>query len=451
MEEKDTVEFKTSTSEIKEIIKSIAAFANTKGGKILIGVSDSGKILGVQIGKGTIKDLINRIAQDTDPIIHPKITVKEIDGKKIIEVDVRESFDKLVLTDGRPYKRVGNTTRKMSKDEYEHRILEKHKDKLQFDSQICVDARLKDIDPGKVRWFLDKAKEMRDFDVPARISVKDALERFEVANNGQFTNTAILLFGKKPQKYFVQSKIRCGRMKGTSGYDFIDMKILGGTISELREAAMKFLTEHIRHAVYFDSNQRYDKWEYPLRAFEEVITNALAHRDYFSNSDIQLSIYDNRIEIWNPGELPKPLKPEDLKHKHKSIPRNKLLANQLFLIKHIERWGMGTNRVVEEMKQNNLPEPEFKNLSGGFEVTLYGPGKSFEKEIEKEKTHSLEINERQKKAVEYVKEKESISNKEYRHIFRVSAATAKRELQELVRKGICKEKGAGPSLKYLIQ
>ena len=188
------------------------------------------------------------------------------------------------------------------------------------------------------------------------------------------------------------------------------MKILEGTIPELRERAMKFIMDHIRHGVFFDANKRYDRWEYPLRAIEEALNNALAHRDYFSNADIQLSICDDRIEVWNPGELLPPLQLDDLKREHKSIPRNKFLADKLFLIKYIEEWGKGTNRIVDEILENKLPEPEFKNYSGGFAVVLYGPGKSFEEKIEKEKLHILEINERQKKAIEYIKEKGSIGS-----------------------------------------
>ena len=173
---------------------------------------------------------------------------------------------------------------------------------------------------------------------------------------------------------------------------------------------MKFIMDHIRHGVFFDANKRYDRWEYPLRAIEEALNNALAHRDYFSNAEIQLSIYDDRIEVWNPGELLPPLQLDDLKREHKSIPRNKFLADKLFLIKYIEEWGKGTNRIVDEILENKLPEPEFKNYSGGFAVVLYGPGKSFEEKIEKEKLHILEINERQKKAIEYIKEKGSIGS-----------------------------------------
>jgi len=145
------------------------------------------------------------------------------------------------------------------------------------------------------------------------------------------------------------------------------------------------------------------------------------------------------------------LTPEDLKKKHKSIPRNKLLADKLFLIKYIEQWGKGTNRVMEEMKQNNLPEPEFQNLSGGFEVTLIGPGRTFEQEIEKQKLHVLEINERQKSAIEYLKENEVISRKTYMKLNKISNKTAFLELKNLVEKNIMVKEGKGRAVTYRLK
>ncbi|MCL0034147.1 hypothetical protein M1M94_01455 [Thermodesulfovibrionales bacterium] len=229
------------------------------------------------------------------------------------------------------------------------------------------------------------------------------------------------------------------------------MKVLEGTIPELREKAMKFILEHIKHGIFFDANRRYDKWEYPLRALEEVLNNALAHREYFSNAEIQLSIYDDRIEVWNPGELPSPLTLEDLRREHKSIPRNKFLADKLFLIKYIEEWGRGTNRIIDEMRENELPEPEFKNYSGGFAVTLYGPGKSFEEKIEKEKLHILEINERQKKAIEYLKTNDIISTKIYIRLNKVSDKTAFLELKDLLIKNILMKEGKGRATIYKLK
>ena len=151
--ESETLEFKESLSGWKEIIETISAFSNTKGGTILIGINDSGKIKGVDIGKSTLEDLANKIKENSDPKIYPHINTKAIDGKSIIIIDVKESSDHLILAFGRPLKRMSKSTMRMSKDEYENLILEKHKDKLQFDTQICPKATIRDIDKEKVRWF----------------------------------------------------------------------------------------------------------------------------------------------------------------------------------------------------------------------------------------------------------------------------------------------------------
>jgi len=447
--ESTVIEWKQSLAQINDIIQTIAAFANTEGGRVFIGVTDAGEIGGVQIGKGKIEDLTNQIAQHTDPKIFPKITVKKINGKDVIIIDVRESRDHLVLAFGRPYQRVGRSTVKMSKDEYERLILDKHKNKLQFDEMICRGAALNDIDPVKVRRFLEKAKEEGRLSIPEKVSIQEALEYLKVLDNRRLNNAAILLFGKDPQKFFVQAKIRAGRIKGSDGYDFLDTRVLEGTISELREGAMRFIAEHIKKAVFFDSNQRYDRWEYPLRALEEALNNALAHRDYSANGDIQLAIYDDRIEIWNPGELPKQLTPVQLKGKHKSIPRNQFLADKLYLIKYIERWGKGTNRIVEEMRKEHLPDPVFENISGGFEITLIGPGKSFEKMIEDIKFHKIDLNDRQKKAVEFIKKEGQLTRPVYCQINDIGETYAKKEINDLIKKRVIKRMGGGKNTYYV--
>lgn len=448
--ESTTVERKQSLSEMDAIVETAVAFANTEGGRIFIGVSPEGKVVGVQIGKGTIEKLVNQIAQHTDPKLYPKVTVKNIHGKEVVVIEVKESHDRLVLAFGRPYKRAGRSTVKMTKDEYERLIFEKHKDKLQFDEAVCKGASLKDIDAAKVSWFLDKAKDEKRLIVPAKTSVKDALARLNLLKGSKPNNTAILLFGKQPQKFFVQAKIRVARFKGSEGNDYLDMKVLEGTIPDLREKALAFIAEHTKHAVFFDANQRFDKWEYPFRALEEILNNALAHRDYWSNADTHLSIYDGRIEVWNPGELPKPLTPAMLKRKHLSIPRNRFLAERLFYIKYIEHWGKGTNRVVEAMRAEKLADPIFEELSGGFNVTLRGPGKAFAKAIEDQKLHKLDLNDRQKKAIEYLKAKGEISRKKYAEISGVSLRQANKDLNDLLQKKVIVQIGMGRSTRYRV-
>lgn len=185
--ESTTIEWKPSLSQINEIIESIVAFSNTEGGKLFVGVSKHGEFIGVSIGKGTIENLANKIAQHTEPKIQPRITVKKIEGKEIIIIEVKPSGDKLILADGRPYKRVGPSTRRMGKDEYEERIFEKYKDKLQFDEMICRGSTFKDIDSQKVRWFLDEAEKQKRFTVPKKIIVKDALIRLNLLRRDKLT------------------------------------------------------------------------------------------------------------------------------------------------------------------------------------------------------------------------------------------------------------------------
>ena len=119
--ESETIEYKKSVGEWKEIIETISAFSNTRGGEILVGINNSGEVKGVEIGKTTLEDLTNKIKENTDPEIYPRITKKVIDGKSIVIIEIKESSDHLVLAFGRPYKRVGKSTVRMSKDEYSPR------------------------------------------------------------------------------------------------------------------------------------------------------------------------------------------------------------------------------------------------------------------------------------------------------------------------------------------
>ncbi|GAF72070.1 unnamed protein product, partial [marine sediment metagenome] len=215
--------------------------------KIFIGISNFGKALGVEIGKDTMERLVNQITQNTDPKVHPRITIEKIDEKQIIITKVKESSDHLVLASGRPYKRVGKSTLQMSKDEYERIILEKHKDKLYFDSQICKEATFADIDKEKIKWFLKKAKAERNLNIDYSTSPSEALKRLNLLIDNKPTNAAILMFGKNPQRYFIQSEIRCARFKGIKAVKpFIDMKVINGSIYEQIDQAEKFILFNIK-------------------------------------------------------------------------------------------------------------------------------------------------------------------------------------------------------------
>lgn len=198
------------------------------------------------------------------------------------------------------------------------------------------------------------------------------------------------------------------------------------------DETMKFITRHISVRYEFEGKpRRKEVWEYPLDALREAVINAIVHRDYTFPANVQVEIYDNNIRIWSPGKLPLGITIEDLyKKTHDSVLRNKLIAQVFFDIGYIERYGTGTTKIMELCKEHGIPLPEFREDSGGFSVI-------FRKDVYTEEyLKSLNLNERQIKAVMYVKEKGKITNEEYQSLNEVKRRLASYELDELTEKDI---------------
>ncbi len=351
-DESETAEFKKSTAQLDKALKAVCGFLNNKGGNIYFGIDENRKVIGQEVSDSTLKSISQKIRQRIKPEISPEIGVLDIGEKNIIEVKIKEGNNKPYYLDGIAYKRIGAENPAAAPEELERIILGKKK--RYWDSDICEGAGLEDIDGEKLRWFLRKAKIERNFDVEAETPIKEALERLELVKNEKLTNAAVLLFGKNPQKFFLQSKVRCARYKGNAPIDFIDMKIIEKNLFNQVDASEKFMLTHIKKAAKIVMFEREEAWEYPPDALREAIVNAVCHRDYSVSSDITVGIFDDRVEISDPGKLPDPLTPEDLKKIHKSIPRNPLIANAFFLIKNIEQWGKGTNKIVAWCKEHGL-------------------------------------------------------------------------------------------------
>jgi len=360
IKESENIELKLSLSLINEIIEAISAFANARGGKIVVGVDSGGRIIGIQIGKDTIESLTNRIAQNTDPKIHPRISVKDIEGKKIVVIEIKESLDRLILAFGRPFKRVGKSTMRIGKDEYERLILEKHKDKLQFDSQICKEANLsKDIDQRKVKTYLKLREKNRKISSKIKIPINQLLININAAIDKKPTNAGILFFGKNPLRFISHAQLRLVRIKGVKIYgNILDRLDCDGTLWEMVDQVEDFLRKNIR-LLGFRTDQsfhREDRFEYPIRALREAIINGLIHRDYSSLADVRVFIFDDRIEIVSPGPFPEGVTPKKPRHK----PVNKILSDLMYDIGYIEKYGSGIYLENELCLKNKNPKPVYE-------------------------------------------------------------------------------------------
>ena len=442
-----TIEWKQSLSEINEIIETVAAFANTEDGKVFVGVSKDGNILGVQIGKGTVENLVNKIAQHTEPKIHPRITVTKAEGKKIIVIEVQPSEDKLVLANGRPYKRVGPSTRQMGKDEYERLILSKHKDQIRFDNQICKGASLKDVDRNLLKEFILKGRSERGLDLSERLPVQEALMRLKLLKDKKPTNAAILLFGA-PQDFYLQCELKCIRFKGldVTG-EMLDLKpITGSVIHQLRDAE-KFIFDHIALSAWIESGklERQEKWEYPPNAIREALANAIAHRDYWSTGKVQVRIFDDRIEFWNPGRLPEGWTAETLTKKHDSLPPNPLIAKQFFWYKYVEEVGSGTNKIIQWCREWGLPDPVFEYTGTSIVVTFKKSARAMSDSgglVEGLVERLVEgLAENQKKILNLMKGNPHISKEELARKVGISTTAIDKNITQLKKKGFLRRVG----------
>ena len=442
--ESQNLEFKESLRLKDEIGETISALSNSDGGVVLVGVSDGGRVQGVDIGKNTMEELANYIKRNTDPRIFPRIEIVETEDGEVILIDVAENQEKPVFFKDKAYKRVGRTNQRISVSEI-RRLAREEIRRLRWDERICEEASPEDVDEEKVRIFLKIAKEERNLKIRGNVPTKEVLTKLKLVKEDKLTNAGVLLFGKEPQRFFTQSEVRCARFKGVEAVKpFIDMKVFGGDLLNHVDKALNFTLEHIPKSAWLIPGRpdREEKYLYPPDAVREAIINAICHRDYESVSNVQIRVFDDRVEVWNPGALPDGWTVEKLKEEHESIPKNPLIADHFFLVRLIERWGTGTIEMIRQCEEWGVPAPEFRDTGTSIVVMFR------KSEFTEEFLDSLNLSERQKKAVEFIKTEKKITRSEYEKMFGVSGRTANRELSDLVKLSIFDKIGRGPNVYY---
>ncbi|MCC7401664.1 MAG: hypothetical protein IT214_09280 [Chitinophagaceae bacterium] len=250
------------------------------------------------------------------------------------------------------------------------------------------------------------------------------------------------MFGKDPGKFYPSTFVKIGRF-GKDDTDIIFQEVEEGNLIVLLQSVLNQLNhKFLIRSIAFEGIHRIEKGEYPYPAIREMLLNALVHRNYMG-APVQIRVYDDKINIWNEGTLPAGLTLEALKHSHPSRPRNPIIADVAFKGGYIDAWGRGTIKIIDTCKEAELPEPKMQEQDGGFIITL------FKNILAEEQLIKLGLNDRQVKAILYVKEKGKVTNADYQKLFSVSKATATRDLTDLTDKFDLLEKvgqtGAGTS------
>ncbi|MGO8683138.1 MAG: DUF4062 domain-containing protein [Thermoleophilia bacterium] len=302
-----------------------------------------------------------------------------------------------------------------------------------FDERPCPGATLDDIDGRAVSDFVGCARAERQFPLAARTPKADVLAHLHLLVEGQPTNAAVLLFGRDPQRFVSSAEVRCMHFHGTEIQRPAPYyQIFKGRLFEQVDRAADFVLSVINRSVGTRalSAQAPVAYEIPPDVVREAVVNAVAHRDYALAGAVQVSVFADRVEVWNPGVLPPPLTLERLREPHGSVARNAGICEAMFLARYIEKYGTGTLMMIRESVEHSLPEPDFEQRAGEFSVTVWRDW------LTEQVVAALGLNERQSRVLAHLKAAGRITNQEYQEITGATKKTASRDLADLVAKGV---------------
>ncbi|MBS3126868.1 putative DNA binding domain-containing protein [Candidatus Woesearchaeota archaeon] len=363
MRESETLELKKSTSELKEAIISIVSILNKhQKGELYFGVDRDGKVVGQTVTENTLREVSRAISEHIEPKIFPKVNEVVIEGKHCVHVEFSGN-NVPYYAQGRAHMRVGDEDRQMSAKELEWLILQKNQERMKWDKEICKEAKMSDISTQRLKWFLKKAGKRFD-------TVENSLKKLGLLSQGKLLNTAVILFGRNPEKFFPNAKLRCAVFGETKAVT-IDMQEYVGDLFTLIEKAEKYILENIHVGMRLEGMYRVDVPEIDKEAFREAVINAFCHRDYYLYDSVNIAIFKNKLEIRSPGLLYGGLTVEKIKTKEISERRNELLAEMFHQVHFIEKWGRGIGLILSKE-----PDTNFEEVGRQFVVTFKRKGVS---------------------------------------------------------------------------
>ena len=357
--ESQTLEFKTSFD--KATIESLVAFANTKGGSVLVGVKDNGDVQGITLGKETLNEWLGQIKSATSPALIPDLETEVVNGKTVVIICMPEFPVKPVNTRGRYFKRVASSNHQLGLSEISDMYMQSLQ--LSWDAYVAPNTPIEALALPKIKRFINQVNTSGRFALDDEAPMA-ALEKLKYTVNGQPTWAALLLFAKDPQRHHVH----IGRFKTPSM--IIDDRQFTDTLFEVVEQSMQFIVSHISVAFEFDGSiQRKERFAYPLPALREALLNAVVHRSYTNPNDIQIKIFDDSIAIYSPGAFYGDISVADLQtDSYKSSLRNKLVAEAFYLTNNIEKYGSGFIRIRKALRDYPEISFEVKEIGAGIEL-----------------------------------------------------------------------------------
>jgi len=442
-----TVEFLGGAKVFAPIGRAVCAFLNGKGGDIFCGVTEGGEIVGVPDASG----MADRLRKHLQEAITPhapllSVTVDEEDGRSIVTIEIPAGTQGPYVYEGAAYIRRGAATRAADAATL-HRLLQAASVATElWEKRVSTALEYDDLDTGELEALMKEAAKAGRFVVEKPDDRLDILRQLGLTRGGQFTQAADVLFARNPALRHPQIRIRATCFEEDKESDrFLDDKVFEGPLVQMLERAEKFILRNMRTAVSFRGKglQTDDRAEYPSEAIREGLVNAMAHRDYASfHGGVAVRLYPSRLEIWNAGHLPSPLKTGDLKKNHPSIPVNPDIVHVLYIRGYMNRIGRGTQKIVNLCREHGLKSPAWRDDSTGVTLTLFAQAEGHGK--------AGSVNPRQEALLAKIKPGEEIRPGKYRRQYAggVTERQARRDLTELENANLLERVGAGATTRY---
>ena len=369
------VEFKKSTAEKDRACRTLCAFANGEGGRVLFGVTPAGKAVGQSVSDRTLEELAQEF-QNFEPPLFPTVERVPVEaGREVLVANVSRNA-RVISFRGVPYERVLNTTRVMPRETYQRLLLEELHAHERWENQPAQGWDVSRLDEREMVQTLNEAIRRGRIDDPGTREPMDILRGMRLlTKDGQLSRAAVVLFCKDEDMLpdFPQLLLKVARFKGTTRDEFLDNRQFHGNAFALMRRAERFLIESLPIAsrVLPDRMEREDIPLFPVEALREALANAFVHRDYATGAgSVGVALYDDRLEIISIGDLHFGLTPEKLLREHESQPWNPLIAQAFYRRGIIETWGRGTLKIARLMRQAELEPPVITVRAGAVVMTF---------------------------------------------------------------------------------
>jgi len=440
--ESETLEFKQSTGQRSEAMHDLCAMLNHRGGRVLFGVAPHGQIVGQQVSERTLEEVAQEIQQIEPPVFPTVERVEVAPGRQVVSVMVPTGANRPYSYKGQAYKRVGNTSLRMSRDECNRMLIERFHGERRWEAEPAEGWTVADLDCREITRTVEEAIRRGRLEDPGTRDPWEMLRGFGLLRQGQVLRAAVVLFGERTrlEAEYPQCLLRVAKFRGTDKTEFLDNRQFSGHAFELLLKAEQFLREHLPVAGRVVPNlfERVDEPLYPPVALREALANAFCHRDYgIGGGSVAVAVFQDRLEITSSGTLHFGLTAEKLFEPHESLPWNPLIARVFHRRGIIESWGRGTLKMAELTQKAGLPRPEIEEQAGCV-VVRFRPSKYIPPRQVKQN-----LTERQRAILQLLAERPGIGRKVIRQTLNLDLNELKSDLQRLRGLGLIRQEGKG--------